>query len=205
PEPPGRVAQPARVERHGVHGDGEAAPAVAVLGRRRGRCHRGRDDPEGREGEQTASGAHHHLRIGTSVVRGTSYAVRPYRRKALSSGLVARAGRLRGSGSGGQAVRRSGGQAAPAVRWPVATAGQVPIVASHATRASQTAASWPLRSCAPGSSTRVTGPGITAVCSASSAGVANGSVRPDTNRTGARRSGRCSVRSRSGLPGGCRG
>ncbi len=60
--------------------------------------------------------------------------------------------------------------------------------------------SWP-----PGSQTWVTGPGMAATASSNSSGGPNGSFSPDTNRHGTSSCGKCSMRSLSGLPGGCSG
>ena len=69
-----------------------------------------------------------------------------------------------------------------------------------------TSASLPLRSWRPPSiHTWVTGPAMAAVWAANSSGVPNGSRVPDTNRHGTSMSGKCSTRSRSGLPIGWSG
>src|SRR4029077_13600166 len=77
---------------------------------------------------------------------------------------------------------------------------------SHERTAEVIASSPPRRAWSPpGSHTWVTGPRINEVAAWSSSGVPNGSRSPETNRHGVLIAGKCSVRARSGRPGGCKG
>ena len=77
--------------------------------------------------------------------------------------------------------------------------------ASHTATASAAANSLRRNEWSPSTKINVTGPAMAAVSRSSSYGVAKASRRPETNRHGTRMSEKCSVRRRSGRPGGCRG
>ena len=57
----------------------------------------------------------------------------------------------------------------------------------------------------PSTHSRVVGAGIAGACCSNSVGVPNGSLRPEAKSVGTEMSLKCSVRSLSGLPGGCSG
>ena len=106
-----------------------------------------------------------------------------------------------------------GGHPRPAARHACSTSSPEALVASDQRPHSQSrtapaapSASLPLRSWRPPSThTWVTWSAMVAVWAANSSGVPNGSRVPNTNRHGTSMSGKCSTRSRSGLPIGWSG